>query len=431
MKVAFYIRNSFCDNSIDLRNLYEGNPGIGGTEYVMFVVAYLLTIRDNGLDIFVYLEKENSLPKELKTIVVPDVKRAAIDAAQEGCERFICDCKWINWAEQPFPDIPASLKLVPWLHTPCRVERLHEICQHPNFAKLICVGSEQRDLYRDDWTFKDIDYIYNCVPQRNIPSINTIIPYAERKHIVTYIGSLTPRKTFHVLAEIWPDVLRQVPDAELYIVGSASLYDDICEYGAFHIAEKSYEDSFMPYLTKDGRILESVHFMGTMGKEKEEILKISKVGVPNPTGKTETFCLSAVEMQLMGCAVTAMRAPGYFDTIYNGYIVKRGKQYLADSIVRLLRTTESPKPYKDTLKYLRDNFSEDAVVEKWEKLLLSDMNGYVSPIYPLKNKSYRLKWLKEVMGKIKRVFPFSERLYSVEKFINKYEKTLDSSYRFE
>lgn len=431
MKVAFYIRNSFFDSSIDLRNLYEGNPGIGGTEYVMFVVAHMLTIRDNGINVLVYLEQENILPKELNTCIVPDIESAALDAAQKGCERFIFDCKWVHWDNYPFQNIPKTLKLIPWLHTPCRADRLHEICRHHNFGKLICVGQEQRDLYRDDWTFGHTDYIYNCVPQQNIPLVNNIIPYAERKNIVTYIGSLTPRKTFHVLAEIWSDVLRQVPDAELYVIGSATLYDNINEYGSFHIAEKSYEDSFMPYLTKDGKILDSVHFMGSLGIEKDEILKKTKVGVPNPTGKTETFCLSAVEMQLMGCAVTAMRAPGYFDTIYNGYVVRRNKKSLADSIVRLLKTKVPPKKYDETLKYMHDYFSEDIVAEKWENLLLSDLKENINPINPLKNKNYRLKWMKEVMRYLKTVFPVFNKFYPIEKFIIKYEKTLDSAYRFE
>jgi len=431
MKVAFYIRNSFCDKDVSLENLYDGNPGIGGTEYVMFVVAHLLTIKNNGLEVVVYLEKECNLPKELDTCIISNIELAAIDAVQKGCKRFIFDCKWVKWDKHPFKNISLSMKLIPWLHTPCRADKLHEICRHPNFGRLICVGKEQRDLYRDDWTFRHTDYIFNCVPQKNIPSINNIIPYAERKNIVTYIGSLTPRKTFHVLAEIWPDVLKQVPDAEMYVIGSASLYDDIDKYGSFHIAEKSYEDSFMPYLTKDGKILESVHFMGSMGKEKDDILKISKVGVPNPTGKTETFCLSAVEMQLMGCAVTSMRAPGYFDTIFNGRITKKNKRDLSDSIVYLLKNSELPKTYIETRKYMWDNFSENAVAEKWEKLLLSDLKENINPIHPLKNKLYRLKLLKEVMRYLKTLFPVLNKFYPIEKFIIKYEKTLDIAYRFE
>lgn len=430
MKVAFYIRNFYCLDNLNLENLYDGNPGIGGTEYVMFIIAHLLTTRDNNIDILVYLEKENILPKDLKYIIVPDIEIAAMDAAKKGCERFVFDCKWVNWEEQPFPTIPYSLRLIPWLHTPCKAEILHEICSHPNFGRLICVGNEQRDLYRDDWTFAYTDYIFNCVPQQNLPSQNNIIPYEDRKNIVTYIGSLTPRKTFHVLAEIWPIILKQVPDAELYVIGSASLYDDIDEYGPYHIAEKTYENSFMPFLTKGGKIVDSVHFMGVMGKGKEEILKATKVGVPNPTGKTETFCLSAVEMQLMGCSVTAMQAPGYFDTIFNGKVTKRNKHHLANSIVSLLKAKRALKTYKETISYFQENFSENAVSEKWECLLLSDLKGQIVPIIPVRNLGFRLKWFKVIMCFLKKICPILNKFYPIEKFVIKYEKTLDTSYRF-
>ena len=54
----------------------------------------------------------------------------------------------------------------------------------------------------------------------------------------------------------------------------------------------------------------------------DDILKNIRVGCPNPTGDSETFCLSAVEMQAMGCVVAAMEAPGYYDTFFNGHISK-------------------------------------------------------------------------------------------------------------
>lgn len=42
MKVAFYLPNKFC--YADCSNVDLGNPGIGGTEYMIIALAYHLSI---------------------------------------------------------------------------------------------------------------------------------------------------------------------------------------------------------------------------------------------------------------------------------------------------------------------------------------------------------------------------------------------------
>lgn len=403
--------------------MYSGNPGIGGTEYVMLVVAQQLTERPNDIDVLVYVERNGRFAQNLNVIVLPDIEKAIVDAANKGCARFIYDPKWIKWNQHVFEHVPDVIKLIPWNHNICRANRLHDMCSNKNVGKLICVGKEHRDLYRDDWTFGMSDFIYNCVPYpRSILAEVEKHPFSARKHIVTYVGSLTPRKTFHVLAQIWPDILKEVPDAELYVIGSASLYDDVAEYGPFHVAEKSYEAAFMPYLSEGGKILDSVHFMGRMGAEKNDILLKTKVGVPNPAGKTETFCLTAIEMQIAGCVVAAMPAPGYFDTIFNGVIAKDQKR-LTKAIVDLLRSDKPVKPYAETTKYIEQNFGMQNVAEKWEQLIKSDLSQHMSTIQPLVNRTYRLKWLKECVRHIKQWFPVLKKInVTLEDFIHMYEK---------
>lgn len=64
---------------------------------------------------------------------------------------------------------------------------------------------------------------------------------------------------------------------------------------------------FMPHLLDEkGNILQSVTFWGKLGNEKYEILKRTKVGIANPGGY-ETFCISAVEMQLYGAKVVSCK----------------------------------------------------------------------------------------------------------------------------
>ena len=424
MKVAFYIANRTFGPDIDLANIYSGNPGIGGTEYVMLMVSQYLSSNCDNINVITYLEKDGHFADDLNIVIIPDVEKAALDAVNRGCQRFIFDCKWLDWSKNPFNNIPDSLQLIAWNHNIINVRMLRQICSNKHVWKVVNVGCEHRDLYRDDWSFNYVDYIYNCVPiPSGIKKQVEEFPFEKRKHVVTYIGSLTPRKSFHVLAQIWPDVLRQVPDAELYVIGSAGLYDDIDKFGPYQIAEESYEATFMPYLTKDGKILDSVHFIGSLGVEKNEILLKTKVGVPNPAGKTETFCLSAVEMQLAGCVTTAIHAPGYYDTMFNGDIVNNKKQ-LTSSIVKLLLSDKPIKSYKETLNFIEEEFSIQIVASQWLQLLQSDLSSPVSTISPMKNKRYRFKWLKEVMRHAKINIPILYKFpYVVEDFMHKYEKS--------
>ena len=404
MKIAFYLNNEDYDSERDFRNIMKGNPGMGGSEYMILLISYLLTIRDNGLEVRLYSSKEGLFHPAMNVVINPDMQAAAHQASADGFVRFIVDHRRVKWDYHPFQGLSLQMKIVAWCHCFTCTRHLHIMYSHPNMGRIVSVSKEQMDLMRDDRSFRISDYIYNtlCLDNKWIEKALQH-PNSEREHIVVYMGSLVPPKSFHVLAEIWPLILQRVPDAELYVIGDGKVHGDYVQLGKYSIAEESYEELFMRYLTKNGKILPSVHFMGALGEEKYDILIKAKVGVPNPTGKTETFCISAVEMQAMGCSVTAMRAPGYYDTIFNGLVVKN-KQRLVDSIVKLL-LQKAPKSYSDTLQYIQSNFSTEVIAKEWETLLKSNMKENLHAILPLENLSYRYKWLKELLRRMKKTFP--------------------------
>ena len=284
----------------------------------------------------------------------------------------------------------------------------------PAVKKIVYVGREMYDLYRDHPSFKKATYIYNCVNLEGCKEAVAKHPFSKRQHVVTYIGSLVPFKGFHKLAEVWPWVLKEVSDAQLYVIGSGKVYHSSAVLGEYGVAESIYESFFMKYLlTEDGHVMPSVHFMGRMGTEKNHILLKTKVGVPNPTGITETFCLSAVEMQSYGATVVTMKAPGYLDTIKNGVLCSNTKE-LAETIVRLLRTDESSS-YETAMAYFEKEFSVESALAEWERLL-QDKNQDSRKLQ-LVNPGYRLKWLKEGIRLISAVLPMNRILPSVERVL--------------
>lgn len=292
--------------------------------------------------------------------------------------------------------------------------------------RIVFVGRETADLYRDHLGFKKCTYIYNSVNFEGLRERVASHPFSERKHIVTYIGNLVPFKGFHLLAEAWPTVLKAVPDAELFVIGSGKLYESNAKLGRFGLAEERYETSFMePLIDGNGSILPSVHFMGKMGADKFDILLRTKVGVPNPSGITETFCLSAVEMQASGARVATINYPGFMDTVKNGILYSRRNQ-LAESVISLLLRDDTV--YDDAIAFFETNFSYEAVISRWESLLIGKGDNELFTSIP--NLSYRLKWVKELRRIVSHILPLCYKLPITERVLLFVERKVKGRYTY-
>lgn len=417
IKVGFYLDNDTI-SSVDCTRILEGNPGIGGTEYMIIAVAQLLTIRDNNIQVKLFAPRKGFFPNELDYTIVSSFHDAIRMAEEEQYDYFIFKHNVERIFDSSLEHGISRLKLIVWCHVFVCYWELDYYANNSAICQIVYVGREQNDLYRDHKSYKKSSYIYNCVNLNGAKEKAENHPYSERRNIVTYIGSIVPFKGLHLLAMAWPEILKQVPDAELYIIGSGKLYNSFSTMGKYGIAEDSYEKLLLKYLSHDGRLLPSVHFMGIMGKEKEDILLQSKVGVPNPSGITETFGLSAVEMQMMGVNVTTIKCPGYLDTVLNGILYSNRKN-LADSVVYLLH--HNINRYSEAMDYFETNFSHNAVAKRWEQLL---GNGFLLSDGTINNMNYRCKYLKEWLRRLKQLFPFFYILPPLERVLLFLEKKI-------
>ena len=407
-RIAFYLENkSFSE--VDCSNILQGNPGIGGTQYMIIVVSYLLFLRNNGLVVKTYSNSQGIFPTDYDYSVVSNFNEAVDKAYEEGCDCLIFRHDADLITSGALDRIYVDIKLIVWDHVFVCYWELDYYALNSKIYRIVNVGREQNDLYRDHKAFEKSLYIYNCLNLDGVRELVRLNPFEKRANIVTYVGSLVPYKGFHLLAQAWPFILKEVPDAELYVIGSGRLYDKNSKLGKFGLAEDSYEQQFMQYLCVDEQILPSVHFMGDMGIEKNDILLKTKVGVPNPSGITETFCISAVEMQAMGAMVTTINFPGFIDTVNNGCLYKH-RNDLSKSVIDLLKNGNSC--YDRAIKYIERNFSFESVVSKWEILLKS---GNIERECKLYNKFYRLKWLKEIKRKAELKFTVLYKLPTIER----------------
>ena len=211
--------------------------------------------------------------------------------------------------------------------------------------------------------------------------------------------------------------MKAVPDAHLNVIGSGKVYNSNAVLGPYGIAEESYENEFMPYLIDDnGGILPSVTFWGSLGKEKNEILARTKVGVPNPAGTSETFCLSAVEMALYGARIVSKKYVGLIDTVPNdiGTLFKSENE-LCKLLIGELQGQTSRKSWE----FINSNFSSSVISQEWLVLIHSLLKG--EPVYSTEkpvNSSYNLKFLRELNRKLKRFLPFGKKLPTIDFYIS-------------
>lgn len=414
MKVAFYLDNKGI-RDIDLSNILYGNPGMGGTEYMLILVSYLLSIRNNHVDIIVYTTHDASnLPLEMHTKKVDNISDAINRATGDGCEYFIFIHKEWYISDRILDVSQDSIKLVPWVHIFMFKPDLDYYADNKAIYRVLHVGREQMDLYRDHRVFKKSLYIYNGI---NIRTNNELSPINKRKNVVTYMGAIEPYKGLHLLTKAWKHVIKQVPDAELYIIGSGKLYDSNTRLGEYGIAEKKYERELIESLSADGTIPSNVHFVGKLGEEKYAILEQTKVAVPNPSGNTETFCITALEMQLAGARIVTAKSPGTLETVINGVLYTDVRE-LPQLIIKELNSNVI---HDDYISKIEELFSIDRVIEKWEMFL---MNG-LEEEDKLSNPFYRLIFLKEFFRIVKAHIPCLDRqLPLIEKVILFSERNL-------
>lgn len=415
IKVAFYINNNSISN-IDCTSILDSNPGIGGTEYLFYYTVYKLQLRSEcTLNITLLTSSECKLPQGYKYQMVGSKTEAIEYCIKNNIKVLVVKYEEKDYFPNIFSRITNDIKIYIWAHNIIPNHILTIIAKTKSIRKIINVGKEQLDLYRDHLAFNKSTYIYNSI---NIKSIKFYqqhsIPFQQRQNEITYLGSLVPIKGFHLLAEAWPNILKAYPDAHLNIIGSGNVYGK-AQLGKYGIAEENYEKVFMPYLTNsNGEILPSVTFYGKLGEEKNKILAKTKIGVPNPSGYSETFCLSAIEMELYGCRIVTKKYVGFLDTVpSSGGVLFKHENALATTIIKELQQKEN-NLYNETYNFIYNNFNTDKIISEWCKVLIDD--SYIND-NKIVNPQYNFKNLREKNRKVKSFLPFGFLLPTIDNYI--------------
>ncbi len=377
--IAFFLDNRNLKH-VDFSNTSLGNPGSGATEYMTVLVAKELHLRNKNITLFV--TSPGSFPSGLKVTVVENIYEA-ISYASKFYYLIVIRAHIFK-----FQDIlnairlERELRVVIWAHLTPSQTALNLISKITQIKAIVCLENNQRLRITDTLATNKLFTIPYGITG-NIKTVET----SKNSNVVVYIGALVPQKGFHLLADAWPKVRKSVPDAQLYVIGSGNLYSSTNQLGRLGLASNDYEERIFRKLKRNDS---SVHFIGNSNvATRDKILDICKLGVVNPSGQTETFCLSAIEFQQRGIPVIGGRRFGLLDTIKHG---KTGFLILSSSnldkaIIKLLNNLELNKKFGyQAQKSAFDKYESKGVINQWLNLFDVIKDGSNSIINPQSKK---------------------------------------------
>lgn len=406
MKVAFYLDNKN-HTGVDYSRPEEGNPGIGGSQYMFWIISYYLNKNYPDIDLHLFAENIEKMPVGIKTNRINDIIDVVRTANEQNIDILVCRGPYLN--KEFYKEIEKTdIKCIVWSHSFEIYEYAKLISNSNSVKRNVCVGKEQYDRLRDHSIFDKSEYIYNTITFELYDSVKE----EQIPNSVCFIGSLHREKGFENLAKAWPEIEKKVPGAQLFVIGGGDLYNKKAKMGGYGLAEEKFEKSFIKHLIdKNGNIKENVHFMGVMGgKEKLELMSRMKVGVPKPGGSNETFCITAIEFEALNVPVVAIKRSALIETVEDGVsgLLFKNNRGLVEKIVTLLSNeNDSDNMEKSGNKFVKNKFNTDDIVNQWYNLLL-DVYNDVEPKQKLycENMWNNRKWLREANRKIKKILPF-------------------------
>lgn len=366
MKIGILFDDAGFQNK-DFRYPEKGNPGIGGTQFCfIMLIRYYPLLKDKN-EIIVYHLNSNNSNKYWDNI---KLKQINLNDFPDYCKKDNIDIALISITRLPKLEQKLSLlniKTIVWAHNFLTSELLSLTQKSDIVKRIVFVGKEQYDRYIDD----EIINKSTCIMNIFNSNVNTYYRNSKLGNIVTYTGAIVKGKGFHVLAKEWKNILLKVPDAELYVLGSGRLYGENIALGKYGIASEEYEKQFIDYLLdNNGNILKSVHFMGIMGEEKESIYQKTKVGVINPTARTEICPISALEMEACGIPIVSKFHNGMPDVVKDKHtgLLSYRQTTIRNNIIKLLKDDNLNFKYGDRAKkFIKDSFSPEKGIELWDQ----------------------------------------------------------------
>ncbi len=176
----------------------------------------------------------------------------------------------------------------------------------------------------------------------------------------------TPFRGLDVLLDLFPNIRQQVPDVELYIYSSMSVYS---------VSREKDEETYGPLYRKAEQ--PGVKLMGSISQDRlaGELLQARLMAYPNHFA--ETSCIAAIEAQAAGAPVITTESGGLTETVQHrktGILIpgdSRSPEYQKRFVQEIIRFLKDQKGWSQLSRNARQRaFQEyrwEVVADEWSR----------------------------------------------------------------
>ena len=398
MRLAFFLDNRGIAGRGPLPDPSQGNPGLGGTEYAFLAVVALLNAAPQPpLQARLFLtapQRLEGLDPSLVTTVA-DLAEALQHAQVWGAVALVFRPGALTpeqWAALETTCTP----LVAWFHNlGCAQQARTEAL--PMLRRWVLVSGAQLDHFRHSRLAHQAVVIPNPVAVPVAFSQPRAWPDAEQASDLAYVGALTPFKGFDRLAARWGAIASACPETRLRVFGGADLYGPALGEGRLG----PFELYCRKLLERSG-YAQRVIFEGTCGLERYAAYRSVAVGVVNPSGCDETFCLSAAEFSACGIPVITARRHALPQTVLDRQtgLLAGSDAELAAHCIRLLRDPHQAWSLGQAGQaHVAESFGPDRIRSGWYALASAlHQNITTPPAQPSTPWNHEQRWLRQLWG---------------------------------
>jgi len=393
MRLAFFLDNRGIAGHGSLPDPSCGNPGIGGTEYAFLALVRLL--QGSPLQVQLLLtapqrvEGIDSAGVALVSGLAEAIQAAEVCVGLVFRPGFADAADWEALEHSPVP-------LLPWLHNlGCDQQGRYEALAA--VRRWLLVSGPQLDAFRHSRLARRAVVLPNPVAVPPTQRLPRSLDLATSATDLAYVGALTPFKGFDRLAGQWASIARACPEARLRVFGGADLYGTRAASGALTPYERHCRQ-----LLEQGGYADRVLFEGSCGLERYRALEQVAVGVVNPSGRDETFCLAAAEFSACGIPVLAPRRHALIHTVQDqrtGVLVDSDQQLLAEAIALLQNPQRAWGLGAEGQRYVQQAFGPEAVQRAWLQLAQELVEGHALEPVPVSTPWWHeQRWLRQLWG---------------------------------
>lgn len=265
---------------------------------------------------------------------------------------------------------------------------MHDVPSNPDFTeerlskvdKIAVLSEYHKTLFRvhkSDDTYEKIPDEKFFLTANGIPDIKVNKKLKRNNHRVIYSSS--PDRGLPYLLKMWPEIIKEVPDAELHVYYGFEIFDKIFSDNP---GRMRWKQQVMDLMRQPG-----VTYHGRIGHQQlaEEMYQSGIWAYP--TDFTEISCITAMKAQTLGAIPVVTNFAALQETVRNGLKVdvdittQEGQSEYLKALIGILKDEAQQKSIRSgMMEWAKGYFGWDQVADNWDELFRRKVQNPIIPV---------------------------------------------------